>query len=130
MVDFNNETTVGIPASDIVRVLILQARTYLFDAIEDYYKNDKQGIDIGLHVIQARLLSLFILMQAELKRKMEPEPYQALYDKAKLDLDFWGMLDTALFLNEWLDGNQLIRIDMKERYDPRRVEKENKAKSL
>ena len=73
MVDFDSGETVGTPASDIVRILLLQRRDYVIEAIEKYYQLKSGGVNHGLGVVRARLRSLFLEMQAALKRRKKEE---------------------------------------------------------
>jgi len=128
MVDFNNETTVGIPAGDIVRVLILQRRNDLIESLEHYRKEKYVGGFSDLSIVRARLLSLFIEIQGMLKRRLKEE----IYNKLKLEV-FTSIKEDDLFrmvfeINETLDSIHLTKIDNKVVYDRKRVEIENKEK--
>jgi len=128
MVDFNAEATVSSSAYDILRVLILQRRNDVIDAIESYLKIEEHSTP-DTNIIRARMFSLFLEIQAMLKRKHRPDEY----DSIKLlctDKDFVKLQDVFLIINEFLDENRLIRIDTKEIYDKTRVSKEDKAKGI
>jgi len=129
MVDFNNETTVGTPAIDIVRVLILQRRADLFEAWEDYKKKSYAGIEKNTPIIRARLFTLFMEIQAAQKRRLKDEDYLELIRKVKSDNI--EELETVTFeINEFLDSIKLITVDTKKTYDSTRVEVEDKMKKL
>ena len=131
MVDFNNETTIGTPALDIVRVLILQARANVFEALEDYHKKESQGIDQGLHIVRARLITWFLEHQAYLKRILKEEDYRKLSkDLTDNNINKTRILDTIYLLNEILDSLNLTKLDIKRRYDRTRVEEENKIEGI
>lgn len=124
MVDFDNETTVGTPAVDIVRVLWLQARAYLLEAWEDYTKKSEQGVESGLHIIKARVFTLWMEMQGYLKRALKPEQY----DEKRLLLDSdepSDLLALTEFLNEHFDVLRITRIDTKIMYNRQSIETEN-----
>lgn len=129
MVDFNNQTTVGTPAVDIVRVLILERRANLFEAIESYTKQEHQGISPSISVVQARLYVLFLELQAQFKRKLDKKEYDILHTqvKSKKIDDIMGGLET---INNYLDQIKLTMLDNKKVYDPTSVENENKIKGL
>jgi len=129
VVDFNNETTVGTPAVDVVRILILQRRADLFEAVEKYNKQSYQGQQADLSIVRARLKSLFLEIQAALKRRLKPDVYKELMQKIEQD-DEEKIMEAIYFLNEHLDNMRLTRIDTKTQYDSTRVEIENKAKRL
>lgn len=136
MVDFQNETTIGTPAADIVRVLILQRRADLFEAWESYKKKEYQGVDIGLDVVKARLESLFLELQAALKRrwtKKSKKDQSNLYDDLLADIksdDPEVICKTIHQLNDYLDEIRLTRIDTKSNYDSTDVEVEHRAKRM
>lgn len=130
MVDFDNETTIGTPAVDIVRVLILQRRADVFEAWESYNKEDFQNQQTDLHIVKARLFSLFLELQGGLKRRLtKGKDYtnliKDLESNTKKDL-----MKATLYINEYLDGLNLTKIDTKKKYDKTRVEKEHKVKGL
>jgi len=132
MVDFNNETTIGTSAWDIVRVLILQRRNDLIEAIEYYNKLECRNTDGDLSIVQARLHSLFNELQASLKRRWngpKDTRYKDLIDKIKSD-KFKDIIDAFYILNEYLDEINLTRIDTRKQYDGSRVEEENKERGL
>ena len=131
MVDFNNETTIGTPALDIVRVLILQARNNVFEALEDYNKKEAQGIDTGLHIVRARLCTWFIEHQAYLKRTLPGDDYPKLYAEImKNNLNKARIMEIIEFLNGVLDNLNITKLDIKRRYDRTRVEEENKIEGI
>jgi hypothetical protein len=137
MVDWNNEKTISTPSSDIVRVLILQARANLFEAIEFYQKEKLRGVDSDVATIRARLLTYFLELQAGIKRrwwenKDNKAQYGLLYNEiyGNNQISFERIIEIACLLNEELDHLTLIRIDNKKRYDSTRVEVEDEMKGL
>ena len=129
MVDFNNETTIGTPAANVVRILILQRRADLFEAIESYNKSIEIGIQVSLGIIKSRLFSLWLELQAALKRKLTEPGYNLLLEKVHSD-NYLELIEVVYEFNEYLDAIRLTRIDTKEAYNPLSVEEENKSKNL
>ncbi len=129
IVDFDNEATIGTPAVDIVRVLILQRRADVFEALEQYNKDNYANIQTDISVIKARLYSLFLELQGGLKRRLKAKDYNDLVKQldSKEPKD---VLKVILMLNEYLDSLNLTKIDTKKKYDKTRVEKEHKVKGL
>lgn len=130
MVDFNAGETVATPAADIVRVLLLQRRDYVIDSLEQYHQNTARGVEAGLHIVRARLRSLFYEMQAALKRRAGKnggydELLELLEGKKITDLE-----KLFFYLNEELDTWKITRLDTQKRYDSTDVETENEAKKL
>lgn len=131
MVDFNNETTIGTPAVDIVRVLILQARYNLFEAWEYHQKMLFQGTEGNLSLVRARLGTMFLELQAGLKRRLSKLEYQNLLNRLKDDtMTTDEAFDIICLFNDILDKINLTKIDTKKVYDSSRVEKEHKALNL
>ena len=128
MVDFNNETTIGTPAVDVVRILILQRRSDLIEAIERHNKISFQGSDTDGAVIRARLISLFIEVQAGLKRRLVAQDYEALkkrvYDP---NADYDTIMECLEYINSYLDELRLTRIDTKPLVDKTKWEEHNQA---
>ena len=124
MVDFDNEATISTPAAEIVKILLLQARQNLFEAWEEYYKKMEYGTDVGLAVVKARLFSLWLEMQATLKRRLTEKEYNHIYRNALSDKQS-EVLSAILRLNEILDELQVTRLDSKRVYNRQNVEEEN-----
>jgi len=130
MVDFNNETTVGVPAVDIERVSILQRRHDLLEAYEDYKKKRFNQCNVNISIVRVRLISLFLQIQPLLKRKMKEPDYKKMYNDVFNSTDEPVLLDIYQSINELLDTLRLTRIDTSEVYDRTRWVKVNKAKGL
>lgn len=129
MVDFNNETTVTRPAADIVRVLILQRRNDVIDAFEYYRGKKAEGIAINTSLLQKRMFSLFLELQATLKRRLKDPDYKVLLEQIK-STKYEELYPAFLTFNEELDRMKLITIDTGKVYDSTRVEAENRARNL
>lgn len=126
MVDFNNEVTVSTPASDVVRILVLQRRSDLFEALERYNKMDFQGIAQDNSVVKARLITLFLELQGGLKRRLKPEIYEDLKNNI-FDNDKDKIIKAVYYLNEYLDEIRLTRLDNRPNVDSIKWEEVNKA---
>lgn len=130
MVDFNNETTIGTPSADVVKILILEKRNNLFEAFEDFMKKDVENIAMTKGIVQARLITLFLELQASLKRKMNEEDYAKLVSDVfgKPDLD--KIKEIIYLINEYLDTMGLTKIDTKKQYDTSKTAAEDKEKGF
>jgi hypothetical protein len=128
MVDFDNDVTIGTPAIDIVRVLVLQRRNDLLEAIELYKKQDSQGINSDLATLKARTLSLFLELQAYLERKLKAEQYNKLKEIVLNSNSFEDILTFVHDINYLLDELRLIRLDTKQVYNPTKYGEEDKVK--
>ena len=60
MVDFNNEATIGTPAANVVKILILQARANAIEALEFYNKRTSLGVEANQTTLKDRLGSWFL----------------------------------------------------------------------
>lgn len=99
---------------------------FVCDAFEDYYKVLGLGVKTKTNVIRARLIALFLSIQASLKRTNSLE-----YEKLKKQVYSPNLddLEMAYFtINEWMDTKKIIRVDNIKDIDLTRVELENEEK--
>jgi ABC-type lipopolysaccharide export system ATPase subunit len=129
MVDFNNEATIGTPAVDVVRILVLQRHSDLIEAWESYIKQRNLGIQANLSVTRARLVSMFLQIHPTIKRKLSPENYTKFFNELR-GTDEATVYKNIMIINEILDEVRITRIDTKLHYDRTYVEKEDKEKGL
>lgn len=129
MVNFDNEVTVGTPAIDIVRVLVLQAQSYCHDAWEDYRKKQDQGIEIGLSVVKSRLFTYWMKVQQVLSRKKEPEKFVELKKMLNSDNET-ELLALTEELDNLLDELRITRLDIRVHYNRQSIETENMMHGL
>lgn len=129
MVDFNSEATVGTPAVDIVRVMVLERLNNLYDGVEDYFKKIEQGYDKDLSVVKARLYSLWLIIEAQVTRKEGKNKAKEYEQKIKSN-DFDELKEMITYFNKYLDELKLTRLDTKKVYDGSRVEVENQNRAL
>lgn len=137
MVDFNNEATIGTPAANVVKILILQARANVLEALEKYNQQASSGIESSSGFLVARLGSWFLEHQAYLKRTLNKKDYEELIKnwqgKILLNTDAPSqeeILEMILHLNEICDKLRLTRIDLKANYDRTLIEEDNKHNDL
>lgn len=136
MVDFNADATVSASAIDILRILILQRRNDVIDSLEAFNRIGSHSTQPDTSVIKARLLSMFMEIQAMLKRKLTEinkitgkTKYEDLREKVSSD-NYDLLLESFIIMNEFLDENRLTRIDTKQVYDSTRVNSEDQEKGL
>lgn len=136
MVDFNNEATIGTPAQDIVRVLVLQARANVFESWELYTKQKLRGMETDKSIVIARLCTWFLEHQAYLKRvtgKKDIHKYEGLINTLLYngsELPDKKIIEIMLYLNEELDKLRITKLDTKQYYDRSLWENENRAHGL
>lgn len=130
MVDFNNETTIGTPASDVQKISILQRRYDFIEAHEDYKKKKLNNVTVSLNVLRARSESLFFEIQATLKRRLKPDVYNSLLGSLFNPKDYEDIRRVFFIINEFLDELKLTRIDTYKVYDSTDVDTEDKVKGF
>lgn len=128
MVDFDNETTIGTPAGDVIKIIILQRRYDVLEALESYNKTQGAGAEGGNSIFRARLTTLFYELHPALKRQKELD-----VEKLKEQIQHGKQEDLiAAFeqINDTLDQLRLTRFDTRKQIDTTRVEHEDKEKGL
>lgn len=119
MVNFNNEVTVGTPAVDVVRIIILNRWWDLQEAMEEFNKHKFFNKNYSNAIIKARALTLYYCTISMLKRK-------AMADKVKKMIDEDKIEDAYLEMSEVLDAVNLTKIDTRKSYDRTKIEEANK----
>ncbi len=130
MVDFDNETTIGTPSTDIIRIILLQYRYDTRDAFEKYMKDIQAGVEGNISIVKARLITWFLEMRAMLKRRNKKGEYSKLYKQVMAVESEKEVIDVICILDDILDSIHLTRVDTRIKYDSSRVEKENRVKNL
>lgn len=131
MVDFDNEVTVGMPAVDVERILILERRYNLLEALEKFNRARLMNAEGDISIVRARLCSMFLEIDALLERQMKEKEFKKLKDQVMgTESTEEQMLESIYTINKILDQVQLTRIDTRIKYDRTRVEVENKNKGL
>jgi len=137
MVDFNNEATIGTPAINIVKILILQARANVLEALEVYNKKISQGVSWDQAILKARILTWFIELQAYLERALKPEDYEQFIKKVKddylfneTDIEKADLISLIIELNKTMDELRITRIDLRRQYDKTNIEEDNLQNEL
>lgn len=121
--------TVASGPTELLKIIILERRKFLIDAIEHYNRRKFDNRSASISNIRAEMISLFLEIQAALRRDYKDEEYKELYgmvNSKEPDV----LLDAFFQINQWLDEKKLIRVDTKKQYDSTRVESENREKSL
>lgn len=132
MVDFNNDTTItGRSAEDILRVIIMERRYNLFEAIENYVKLDSEDnvSNREIAIVKARANSLFFEIEETVKRHLEKSPGEiGLLQKNLESNNYESLIKAVKVMMTILDKVKLTRLDTKVPYDSTRVTVEDKAK--
>lgn len=136
MVDFNAETTVATPATDITRILILQYRDNAQGAIEAYIKARISGTDPPTSNLQSNVWSFWSQMKSALLRRHADNPAMIAdlertnNELRSTDMAAQDLIDIFDSLNDELDDWRLTRVDGRDVIDTLHVENENRAKKL
>lgn len=131
MVNFNDSQTVSTPALNINKVLIIQRRAELIDALEQWrisYYSDISNQKFK-SILRGKIYSLFIEIKSMLKRKYEKKAFEQLETEIKSDdiNDIYMAIDK---LNDFLDELDLTKIDTRRNINTGRIEKMNQYKGL
>ena len=141
MVDFNSEGTVTTPPADVLKILILEKREYVMEAINKYQIEAFKGFAPKDNYIKAGLFTLFLELKAMLlnsvfkKEKVLFNGKEEAITKQTIETinsniksDKW--LEAFEFLNNYLYAKGLIKVDSRSHYDKSRVSAINKQKGL
>ena len=112
MVDFDKEATVATPAVDVKRILMLQDRQYLKEAIGAYKKSMYANIATDNHIIRSRLYELFLEVRAGIKRHIKGDDYDQLKDYVDSE-EIGEVLQAFEIIDDWLDHIGLTKVDTK-----------------
>jgi len=129
MVDFDNEKTVTVPAYDIIKVLILQRRNDIIDAIEAYNRVSFSGVTAPVYEVQARIFSLFLELGANLSRSMKKEEFDELEWLVNCK-DYDNLILAFRLINSWLDKKRLIMLDTTKDIDTSIMELDNASAGM
>jgi hypothetical protein len=114
MVDFNSGETVATPAVDVKRILMLQDRQYLKEAIGAFKKSEYSGVAADNHIIRSRLYELFLEVRAGVKRHLNPDDYEQLVDYVNSE-EINEVLQAYEIIDDWLDHIGLTKVDVKQK---------------
>jgi len=141
MVDFNSEGTVTTPPADILKILILEKREYVLEAITNYYVVSFRDMSVKDNYIRAGLMALWLELKAMLlnsvfKREKllingkEESITIKMLDSIYSKLISAGWLEGFDFINSYLYTKGLIKVDSRTHYDKNRVSAINRQKGL
>ena len=136
MIDFTNLKTAGLPAINIEKASILEARYNCFLALEDYNSRIFIGSTANLNIVRARLISWFLFHQAYLKRSFEKQEHITFYNQmledlmVKEELSYNKICYYIYFLNGICDQLRITRQDNFKEIDTTDIEAENEAEGV
>lgn len=128
------EGTATQPPGDLLKIMILEKRNHVLQAIEQYNKFQYSNAYYPDNVIRARMISYFYIIRSSLKRHYEKknpewinEAYQIISDKKKPISD---LINIFYEIEDFLDLKKLTRFDTMNVWDSTSIEDENEEKSL
>ena len=128
MVNFDNITSTGLPATEIEKINILHLRHNVIVAIEHYKIKKYSNASINLCYVKAYLLSLILQMQATLKRNLDSVDYDLLLKIPDNSKTIDELMNGFFILSEMLDKMRITKLDNMPTYDTKRVVEANKFK--
>lgn len=114
MVDFDSEATIATPAVDVKRILVLQDRQFLKEAMEAYRKTDLSGVNTDTNIISSRLYSMFLEIRSGIRRHLSQKDYERLITLVDTN-EFKAISEAYDIMDTWLDEIGLTRIDVKQK---------------
>jgi hypothetical protein len=139
-VDFNADSMASIPATDVVKILILEKNEYVNNAFESYDKQyfSKLNTQQFIAVVRCRILALLNQLFGTLNRKWMTNTEKANSTRiCKKIIDFRTRIregdinilqECSDIIQVELDTMKLTVVDTQKVYDRTRVEVENKIK--
>lgn len=138
MVDFNNETTVGTPPGDVVKIVVLERREQVIEALEKYHwiASADQDTSHKRDILRARIMAFWYQLQAMVKRRLakaQPEGAPS-YDEVKKAItdakEEDELIEAYEWMNEFVDDLGLTVIDSRPKYDRSIAEEANEKKGM
>lgn len=138
MVDFNSANTVSTPPGDVFKIVVLERREQVIEALESYHSIEGSGIELQhkLSIIRSRVLAFWYQIQAMVLRRIGAKPRKdahtyeevsrAIY-KAKT---FDDLREAYEWMNNFVDEMGLTKIDTRRNYDDYDIEEANELEGI
>lgn len=137
MVDFNNETTVGTPPGDVVKIVVLERREQVIEALEQLHRVESAELDTGhkKDLLRARTMAFWYEIQAMVKRRQAKAGEGSLsYDEVREAItkatEEKDLIEAYEWMNEFVDDMGVTVIDSRPKYDRSIAEDANQKKGL
>ena len=115
-----------VPPAEMLKLLILEKREAVLEAIELYNSWDFQGIDAETYAIKSRVITLFLELQAALRNDLKPEEYEDLRVAIFASDEIKSVIDAFYLINNWLYDKKVTQFDNRPDRKPKSVEEANK----
>lgn len=109
---FNSEGAYGRTAGEIEQISILQRRYNFIEAYEDYLKKKYNNIGTSLNLVRARLISLFLQIQATTERRLEE--YTSIEKSIFIIKEENDIKEMFYIISRLLDKLKITRLDVYE----------------
>lgn len=129
MVDFNNEKTISTPLADVLKILILEKRDYIMEALKKYHLDKKTFSKSRPGAFASGVIQLFYMLRPMLLQDLKEKDFQEL-EKQVFEEDIKEVNKAFITLENYLYRKNITRIDNKKTYDTTDTEAENTAKGL
>ena len=129
MIKTTTNDNITMPPAELLKILIIQRRNDSLESIEGYYKMLCAGAGAPSNIVKARVRTLFLDLEAGLKRQLEEAKYKQLIVNVFSE-DITKCIEGFREINAFLDTMNLIKVDTKKRYDSTNAEEENSTKDL
>ena len=139
MVNFDNDSTVSTPPGDVVKIVVLERREQVIEALEAFYYVDHNHQETSARegILYSRIMALWFQIQAMVYRRLdkakgtEEDPnYQQIEEMIVKGKKFDQMVRSFEWMNVFVDDMGLTFIDSRPRYDRRNIEDANEKKGL
>lgn len=131
MVDFNLGETIGKAPEELTKLMILERRSFIIDALEGYYKFRHQGVQADSYVVISRIKALYYELAGTLERNLNAQELKELKEKLFQDkVTIEQAIEVFDRLQKFLDDKHVTRFDTRTQYIKTRTENENKVKGL
>lgn len=114
MVDFDNETTVAVPAKDVMKIYLLQVKAYTEDSWRLFRQKDLSNSSMPLSNVKASLEQWYLLIEPIINRHWKPKEMGIESDQILPIIEKGtkkDIMQIIILFNRLLDNLQLIRLD-------------------
>lgn len=131
MVDYNNETTVAQPHTQVMGISTLERLEHCVEALEAFHISEMYNTENSnkIIVIRARLLALYYKLQATIKRR-NPDKYEELKTKVYEADEVAELISVYEYLNELIDEMGVNRLDTRQSYRGLSFEEANRLDGI
>lgn len=119
----------AVSPTDQLKILILNRRERVFQALENYYERIYSGSTAPSHYVRSRIKTFFLGIQAMLFRTLEEHRFNQLR-KDVLNEDVNKVIGAFQTIEVLLDEKGLTKVDIRRKVDTTDMEAENEIHGL